>query len=151
MCARFVSKILSMLSFDRENKTFRTVKTGCCLSVGMRMKVTRVTDYTTACFSMAIRWKTNLFVLFLCLPAAGHPGGSDITRDDRDLVQWHVHPRSSVELTLSEAEACPPAPAWWKEPLIQIWQRDKKRWEMNAPKPWWIENAHKHILSINCH
>lgn len=62
---------------------------------------------------MAMRWKTNLFVLFLCLPAAGHPGGSDITRDDRDLVQWHVHPRSSVELTLSEAEAeaCPPAPA----------------------------------------
>lgn len=71
----------------------------------------RVTDYSAACFSMSIMWKTNLFVLFLSLPAAGHPGGSDITRDDRDLVQWHVHPRSSVELTLSEAEVCPPAPA----------------------------------------
>lgn len=108
MCVyKLVSKILS--TFDRGKKTFRIVKTGCCLSVGMRIKVTRVTDYTTGCFFMSIRWKTNLFVLFLCLPAAGHPGGSDITRDDRDLVQWHVHPRSSVELTLSEAEACPPA------------------------------------------
>ncbi len=39
--------------------------------------------------------------------------------------------------------------AWWKEPLIQIWQRDKKRWEIKAPESRCIENAHKHILSIN--
>lgn len=33
-----------------------------------------------------------LFVFVLCFSVATHPWGCDITGDDRDLVQWHVHP-----------------------------------------------------------
>lgn len=33
-----------------------------------------------------------LFVFVLCFSVATHPRGCDITGDDRDLMQWHVHP-----------------------------------------------------------
>lgn len=39
--------------------------------------------------------ETHLFVPVLVLglsAAARPPGGSDIPGDDRDLMQWHVHP-----------------------------------------------------------
>lgn len=53
--------------------------------------------------------ETNLFVpvLVLGLPAAATPpGGCDIPGDDRDLMQWHVHPSRPV-FALTNTETSP--------------------------------------------
>lgn len=40
---------------------------------------------------------TYLLVLVLCFTTAWDPRWGDITGDDRDLVQWHVHPSRANE------------------------------------------------------
>lgn len=59
---------------------------------------------------------TYLLVFVLGLPAARHPRRGDIARDDRDLVQWHVHPSGGKEqktLTHALPVLLPEQRAWW--------------------------------------
>lgn len=52
--------------------------------------------------------ETHLFVPVLVLglsAAARPPGGSDIPGDDRDLMQWHVHPSRPMEFSQTQKPA----------------------------------------------
>lgn len=56
---------------------------------------------------------THLLVLVLVLgfPAARHPRRRDIAGDDRDLVQWHVHPSGGKSRDAHTRTSCPAARA----------------------------------------
>lgn len=52
-----------------------------------------------------------LLVLVLGFPAARHPRRGDIAGDDRDLVQWHVHPSGGKSGDAHTRTSCPAARA----------------------------------------
>lgn len=59
----------------------------------------------------------HLFVFVLCFSVATHPRGCDITGDDRDLVQWHVHPSGEVRGTGGWAGLTHTRPVQEPEPM----------------------------------
>lgn len=67
-----------------------------------------------------------LLVLVLCLSAARHPRWGDIAGDDRDLVQWHVHPSRAKPGTLTHAlpVPLPEQRAWWSQRRLRSLQDD---------------------------
>lgn len=67
-----------------------------------------------------------LLVLVLCLSAARHPRWGDIAGDDRDLVQWHVHPSRAKPGTLTHAlpVPLPKQRAWWSQRRLRSLQDD---------------------------